>query len=1035
VSVNAESSSSRDATGVGAVSTATLQADDLLDEGDYKQAEAKFREALAIDAKHASAVNGLGSALQGLGQTDDAMAAYEKAAALWRAEGSDDAKLALRNWGNLLVDDKHYERGEAKLREALAIDTKYASAANGLGRALQGLGQTAQAMAAYEQAAALWRAEGSDNAKVALQNWSNLLLDDEQYKQAEAKFREILAIDPKYAAAFDGLGRALQGLGQTDAAMAAYENAVVLWRAEGSDNAKVTLQNWGYLLLDGKQFKQAEAKFREALAIDAKYASAVNGLGRALRGLGKTAEAMAAYEQAAALWRAEGSDNAKIALQDWGYLLLDENQFEPAKAKFREILAIDAKYASALDGVGRALRKLGQTPEAMAAYEQAAALWRAEGSDNAKIALQNWGYLLLDEKQFKQAEAKFREALAIDAKHAPAVDGVGRALQGLGKTAEAVAAYEQAAALWREEGSDDTKIALQDWGYLLLDDNQFEQAEAKFREILAIHANYAPAVNGLGRALQGLGQAAGALAAYEQAAALWSEQGSADAKFALQNWGGLLEDVDDFEAAVAKFRQAVALAPDDSATWFSLAHGLGSAGVFDESIDAYGKSAKLDRKDPYALHNRADTLMDIGRYRESWAEWQAATEAYETCVADSPRSRLELDQASNFAWVLADVFNDWQAAESRYRSVLANEPDNANALVGLVKLYEAWTLTGKPSVQALARQPLVARQSAQALKKRLGAGDDMATWLSLAEVAMATGDYAEAASCLSLAEKLTGDVQSRKAGVAQRQGILFARQERYDGAIGCFQQALRRWPANLKLRTNLAEAFVKAKQLDKAEGEYRRVLAQAPGNIEALVGMGQLCIDLAEGGDNDRLADAEKHLMDAIDNGATSRAGSKRLLGKELAQVKYLVGYARVKMFEAEPGPRTLYLLEAAQRNFRDSRELDASNYKARAAADKLTKRLRASRRDQLAEWLGPALVCVLSLTVFAFAHYDFHYAVPAVRRLDAVQYIAITFGALVFFVAGLYLPKVLKLKVPGIELEKASMDQISIATSIGIRK
>jgi hypothetical protein len=72
---------------------------------------------------------------------------------------------------------------------------------------------------------------------------------------------------------------------------------------------------------------------------------------------------------------------------------------------------------------------------------------------------------------------------------------------------------------------------------------------------------------------------------------------------------------------------------------------------------------------------------------------------------------------------------------------------------------------------------------------------------------------------------------------------------------------------------------------------------------------------------------------------------------------------------------------------------------------------------------------------VFAFAHYDFHYAVPAVRRLDAVQYIAITFGALVFFVAGLYLPKVLKLKVPGIELEKASMDQISIATSIGIRK
>ena len=35
--------------------------------------------------------------------------------------------------------------------------------------------------------------------------------------------------------------------------------------------------------------------------------------------------------------------------------------------------------------------------------------------------------------------------------------------------------------------------------------------------------------------------------------------------------------------------------------------------------------------------------------------------------------------------------------------------------------------------------------------------------------------------------------------------------------------------------------------------------------------------------------------------------------------------------------------------------------------------------------------------------------------------------------IAGLYLPKVLKLKIPGIELEKASVEQVSAPSSLDI--
>jgi hypothetical protein len=48
--------------------------------------------------------------------------------------------------------------------------------------------------------------------------------------------------------------------------------------------------------------------------------------------------------------------------------------------------------------------------------------------------------------------------------------------------------------------------------------------------------------------------------------------------------------------------------------------------------------------------------------------------------------------------------------------------------------------------------------------------------------------------------------------------------------------------------------------------------------------------------------------------------------------------------------------------------------------------------------------------------------------------YSSLTFTSLLFMVAAVYLPQLLKLKLPGIELEKASVDQVS-APSIGISR
>jgi hypothetical protein len=91
----------------------------------------------------------------------------------------------------------------------------------------------------------------------------------------------------------------------------------------------------------------------------------------------------------------------------------------------------------------------------------------------------------------------------------------------------------------------------------------------------------------------------------------------------------------------------------------------------------------------------------------------------------------------------------------------------------------------------------------------------------------------------------------------------------------------------------------------------------------------------------------------------------------------------------------------------------------------------------------GPLAIFTAGAAVFLFTQLDFFFPNAKVRELfwlpmksqamDAKYYVVLTFGALIFMIAGLYLPKVLKLKVPGIELEKASVERASAPSALDI--
>jgi hypothetical protein len=89
----------------------------------------------------------------------------------------------------------------------------------------------------------------------------------------------------------------------------------------------------------------------------------------------------------------------------------------------------------------------------------------------------------------------------------------------------------------------------------------------------------------------------------------------------------------------------------------------------------------------------------------------------------------------------------------------------------------------------------------------------------------------------------------------------------------------------------------------------------------------------------------------------------------------------------------------------------------------------------QLADRLGPLLIVLLSLTVFFFTQTSFFFHEPIRSLKEPGYYALLSFGALIFMVAGLYLPQILKLRVAGIQLEKSAVKQITTSSTLGISK
>lgn len=218
----------------------------LLRLGQNDAAAQAFGRALSIEPESSHALYGLAQVALGANDPQTAVDLLKQAKSASPRHGENYSLLA-QAYGRL---------GD---QEAAQHETMLAQASPGTTRAPDPVAQSMQSQAVDSQ---------------SISRAGVLLAQRQEYAEAEARFREVLATRQGNARDYANLGGALAGQGRFEEAVGAYRRGLKI------DPADVdTLNNLGYTLLQLGHLDEAERQLNKALEIDATFAPALGNVG------------------------------------------------------------------------------------------------------------------------------------------------------------------------------------------------------------------------------------------------------------------------------------------------------------------------------------------------------------------------------------------------------------------------------------------------------------------------------------------------------------------------------------------------------------------------------------------------------------------------------------------------------------------------------------------------------------------------------------------------------------------------------------
>ncbi len=448
---------------------------------------------------------------------------------------------------------------------------------------------------------------------------------------------------------------------------------------------------------------------------------------------------------------------------------------------------------------------------------------------------------------------------------------LGKALQGMGQTPQAIESYKAAIAL--QPGN---ITAYNNLGscYALL--KQWKNAIACYQKAIQLQPDLAIAYQNLGRVWKRTGQPEKAADCFYQAFQIEPELGGADEYHALgntllqqgkreqaqncycrtldlnpehpeahHNLGELLSTQKQWEDAMAHYRRAIELKPESFASYNSLGKAYMAMGDLEEALSCYNQAVRL----------KPELLLAAQNLTAATATAKSKPTLAQQLPAPTPTPSQPTEETPSETLVKAtpqfDVMGRLSEAESYYqkqrydlcihacRQVVQWQPKAAAAYLLWGKALSAMadhTRAHQFYQQAIALQPkdpeayielgnLYSQQqqwqaAVTQYQTALQQQPTAAAYRQLSKAYLAQGKV-EAAQ-MSLYEALHLEPETGSLQDYQALAEAFWKREEWTPAMGCYQQILVRDPGQAIAHQRLAEGFQQAGELDKAIIHYRQ---------------------------------------------------------------------------------------------------------------------------------------------------------------------------------------------------------------------
>jgi tetratricopeptide (TPR) repeat protein len=540
---------------------------------DWSAAVAALRQALAASPKQpesSQAQNVLGLMLGRMGAPiDDVLAALRAAIRI-----QPDYAEAYNNLGLVLIQAGKDEEGIAALREAVRLAPSYADARTNLGAALTP-NDAAAGIKELEEAVRL--APGSVKALFNLAVAYGTSPAHGPKKEIE-HLEKVIALAPDFPRAHLALGKALLQDGKAAEAVTVLQNAVTLEPESGEVNYQL-----GLALVRAGRREEGAAQLKKGRDLVAEGDRAQNALldaadGKAALERGELDEAVSKFRRASQL-RPES-----LELQRLLATALEKLKSRQPRGASPPAAVTTGSGVSDADDRARVTELEGYIRDAKWADVEPLLLKYVEERPKSSWGWYALGYAYFAQKKIGESIKALATSLRLDLTNVEAHKILGRTLTIIGRFDAAQVEFEQAIRYKPDSAESHYNL-----GKLFSMQDNWEPARTAFQAALRIDPGYLEALDGLGFALEALGDDAGAIAKYQEAIALNQARGGTFAA-AHVNLSAYYNRTGDPAKAFEYARQAIALDPASDRAWFQKAKADERQGRLNDAVAALNEA-------------------------------------------------------------------------------------------------------------------------------------------------------------------------------------------------------------------------------------------------------------------------------------------------------------------------------------------------------------------------------------------------------------------------------------------------------------